>query len=191
MSTLSFAAARDDHERDDHERRRLLWAMPAGIYVLGTTGSPSGPFHLMTHSLVVQAATEPCVLALAVERAAKTHRLLESTGVATLTVLRRDQRELARRFVKPDLEVVLHDDGSPQSIAGADVAPAPSGAPFLPDALGSFDLRQVGAHGFESHTLFVMEVCEVAVSPELMTGTPSARLAEVLRMEDTKMNYGG
>jgi flavin reductase (DIM6/NTAB) family NADH-FMN oxidoreductase RutF len=186
VSALSF-----DSALDAQERRRLLWAMPAGIYVLGTTGSPNGPFHLMTHSLVVQAATEPCVLALAVERTAKTHGLLVRTGVATLTVLRRDQRELARKFVKPDLEVTFEEDGSPRAIAGVEVALAPSGAPFLPGALGSFDLRRLEVRDFESHTLFLMEVAEVAVSPELLEGTPSARLAEVLRMEDTKMNYGG
>ncbi len=182
--TLSFAPL------DTQERRRLLWALPAGIYVLGTSGA-AGAYHLMTHSLVTQAATEPCVLALAVERTAKTHALLTDSGVATLSVLRRDQRELARKFVKPELVVTLRDDGSPLSIAGVEVALAPSGAPFLVDALGSFDLRRVDAREFESHTLFLMEVAEVAVSPELMEGAPSARLAEVLRMEDTKMNYGG
>jgi flavin reductase (DIM6/NTAB) family NADH-FMN oxidoreductase RutF len=76
-------------------------------------------------------------------------------------------------------------------MGGAIVARAPSGAPFLRDALGCLDLRVLDARSFASHTTFFCEVTDVAVSPEVLEGTASARLAEVLRMEDTKMNYGG
>lgn len=184
--TLAFTAP-----LDDQQRRRLLWAMPAGIYVLGSTGGPKGPIHLMTHSLAMQASVEPCVVAVAVEAAARTHRLIEASKVVTLSVLRRDQRELVRRFVKPVDEVDTLDDGTVTAMAGVPVAVAPSGAPYLPEALGCLDLVVVDARPFTSHTVFFCEVTAVAVAPEVLEGPASARLAAVLRMEDTRLNYGG
>jgi flavin reductase (DIM6/NTAB) family NADH-FMN oxidoreductase RutF len=178
-------------ELDDQQRRRLLWAMPTGIYVLGSTKGPEGPWHLMTHSLAVQVATEPCVVALAVETSALTHEYLVSSNVAALTVLRRDQRELVRRFVKPVEPSVIDRSAEEVTMGGVVVAAAPSGAPFLRDALGVLDLRVLESTSFTSHTTFFCEVTQVATAPEVTEGSASARIAQVLRMEDTKMNYGG
>jgi len=176
---------------DEVRRRRLLWAMPAGLYVLGSTAGDGGPYNLMTHSLAVQAATEPCVVAVAVEAVARTHALLEASGVASLSVLRRDQRALVRRVVKPVDDVTLGADGRPVALAGLAVGLAPSGAPHLLDAAGCLDLRIVERVRFTSHTLFCCEVTGVAVADEVLAGPASQRDVEVLRMEDTKMNYGG
>lgn len=180
-----------DPDPDGARRRRLLWSMPTGIYVLGSTLGEAGPYNLMTISLVVQAATEPCVLAIAVEASARTHENVAATGTATLSVLRRDQRSLVRKFVKPVSDTVLDDFGSPVSMAGVDVVLAPSGAPCLRDAAGWLDLGVVGRQDFTSHTLFCLEVVGVSVSEPVLAGPASARQFEVLRMEDTKMNYGG
>lgn len=186
MTELRF-----DAPVDDARRRRLLWAMPAGLYVLGTTGGSAGPYNLMTQSLVVQAATEPCVVAFAVEATARTHALLEASGVATLTVLRRDQRALVRRFVKPVEDVTSDPGGRPVALGGVAVGLAPSGAPHLRDAAGCLDLCVVDRVRFQSHTLFCGEVTGVAVADEVLEGSASERRVDVLRMEDTKMNYGG
>jgi flavin reductase (DIM6/NTAB) family NADH-FMN oxidoreductase RutF len=176
---------------DETRRRRLLWAMPAGLYVLGSTAGGGGPYNLMTHSLAVQAATVPCVVAMAVEASARTHALIEASGVATLSVLRRDQRALVRRFVGPVEDVSLGVDGGPVALAGVAVGLAPSGAPHLLDAAGCLDLRVTARVRFTSHTLFCCEVTGVAVADEVVQGTASSRPVDVLRLEDTKMSYGG
>jgi hypothetical protein len=49
----------------------------------------------------------------------------------------------------------------------------------------------VATQRFESHTLFCGEVTAAAVAAEVLEGPASARVAEILRMEDTKMSYGG
>lgn len=184
MTPLRF-----DAELDEARRRRLLWAMPAGLYVLGTAGGPGGPYHAMTISLVTQAATEPCVLAAAVESTSRTHALLAASGLAALSVLHRDQRELVRRFVKPDLDVAATADGL--QIAGVAMVRSPGGLPVLAEALGAVELGVVGRHDFASHTLFLLEVRAVAVSEGVLAGPASAHAAPVLRMEDTRLNYGG
>ncbi|HLK44476.1 MAG TPA: flavin reductase [Acidimicrobiales bacterium] len=185
MTTLAF-----DDPLDAAHRRRLLWAMPTGLYVLGSRDAPGTAWNLMTHSLAVQASVDPCVVAVAVEVGARTHAFIDAASVATLTVLRRDQRALARRFVKPvdDVEVA---DGAPIAMAGVAVALAPSGAPHLSDAAGVLDLVVLERVRFASHTLFCCEVTGVAASAAVLEGTASERLVDVLRMEDTKMSYGG
>jgi flavin reductase (DIM6/NTAB) family NADH-FMN oxidoreductase RutF len=176
---------------DDAKRRRLLWAMPAGLYVLGSTMGELGPYNLMTHSLGVQVATEPCVLAVAVEVAARTHAFLEASGVGALSVLRRDQRAVVRRFVKPVEDQAVDDAGRLVALNSVAVALAPSGAPHLLDAAGCLDLSVLEVVHFASHSLFCCEVTGVAVSDEVLAGSASDHLAEILRMEDTKMSYGG
>ena len=179
MTALAFDATLEPADAIAH-RRRLLWAMPTGLYVLGSTVGEEGPYNLMTCNLAVQVATSPCVTAA-----------MRATGVATLCVLRRDQRALVRRFVKPVEDVELDADGRVVALGGAAVALAPSGAPYLTDAAGCLDLRVVATQPFESHTLFCGEVTAAAVAAEVLEGPASARVAEILRMEDTKMSYGG
>jgi len=190
VTALAFDATLEPADAVAH-RRRLLWAMPTGLYVLGSTVGEEGPYNLMTCNLAVQVATSPCVVAVAVESAAVTHAAMRATGVATLCVLRRDQRALVRRFVKPVEDVELDADGRVVALGGAAVALAPSGAPYLTDAAGCLDLRVVATQPFESHTLFCGEVTAAAVAAEVLEGPASARVAEILRMEDTKMSYGG
>ena len=180
-----------DEPDDGTRRRRLLWAMPAGIYVLGSSAGASGPWNLMTHSLAVQAAVEPCVLVLGVERDSRTHGLIEASGVCALSVLRRDQRQLVRRFVKPVDDIELDAEGRPSSMAAVPVALTATGAPYIADAAGCLDLRVVERVQFASHSLFCCEVVAAAVSAEVMEGRASDHIAEILRMEDTKMSYGG
>jgi flavin reductase (DIM6/NTAB) family NADH-FMN oxidoreductase RutF len=183
VTVLEFGA-------DPERRRRLLWALPQGLYALGTADG-AGAFHLMTASLVMQAAVDPCVLALAVESAARTRELLEGRGSGALSVLGRGQRELVRRFVKPQLDVELDGDGRPTAIAGTPVASSPGGFPVVLGALGALELSVREARGLGSHTLFLCDVGAVAVDPSVLEGPASAHLAEVLRMEDTRLNYGG
>lgn len=186
MTSLGF---HDDV--DGARRRRLLWSMPTGIYVVGSMGREPRTYNLMTHSLVIQVATEPCLLGLAIEVTARTHAYLAATGVATLSVLRRDQRDLVRRFVKPVGEIELDELDRPRTMAGVEVLVAASGVPCLADAAGCFDLAVVERLDFVSHSLFCCEVRGVAVTDAVLEGPASAHHAQILRMEDTKMNYGG
>lgn len=175
---------------DPERRRRLLWSLPQGLFVLGTRGNDD-QVHLMTQSLVVQACVSPCMVAMAVESSSRTMELLDASKVAALSVLHRDQRELVRRFVKPQLDVALDDQGVAVAVAGVDVTVAPSGCVAVVGALGVLDLavREVLALG--SHSLAVCDVVSCAVDDAVLSGAASAHLAPVLRMEDTRLNYGG
>jgi flavin reductase (DIM6/NTAB) family NADH-FMN oxidoreductase RutF len=175
-----------DDEAFDHLRRRVLWSLPTGLYVVGSTAVVDGERtdNLMTASLVVQVAVEPKLFAVAVDAEAVTHALVARSGVLSLSLLAREDRALVRRFVKPVADVVRGDDGRPAEMAGQAVRVARTGAPVLAGAIAWLDGEVRHRLDLGSHTLFVAEVVDV--------GGPEGQGAfEVLRMEDTRMSYGG
>jgi flavin reductase (DIM6/NTAB) family NADH-FMN oxidoreductase RutF len=175
-----------DRDAYDRLRRRVLWSFPTGLFVVGSTGVLDGePRHnLMTANLVVQVATRPKLVAVAVEVGAVTARLIQAGGCFAVSVLAREDRAVVRRFVKPVTEVTLGDDGQPVAMAGEPVTTATTGAPILAGAPAWVDCRLHSADELGSHTLFVGEVVDVG-------GPPGDDAPPVLRMEDTRMSYGG
>jgi flavin reductase (DIM6/NTAB) family NADH-FMN oxidoreductase RutF len=164
-----------DPEAYDRLRRRVLWAMPSGLYVLGTRAA--GRRNLMTLNWATQVAVDPKLLAVSVEAAAVSHALLRDGHVFSLNILPREQRALVRKFVKP-----LEDEGDPSELAGTRLRPGQTGAPILADAAAWLECEVRHELACGSHTLFVGEVVSCGGETDGV---------EVLRMEDTRMNYGG
>lgn len=165
----------------DQERRRLFWTMPSGLYLLGSFAG--GVRNLMTLNWASQVASEPKLLGVSVENGALTHRLVETSGLFTLSVLAREDRAVVRKFVKPAV-----DDRSAMTLNGIGyIDAAVTGLPVFAEALGYFECRVHDSKRFPSHTLFVGEVIDVFIGPAIAGGTDVA----VLEMDDTRMNYGG
>jgi flavin reductase (DIM6/NTAB) family NADH-FMN oxidoreductase RutF len=160
----------------DRQRRRILWSMPSGLYVLGTRGATRR--NLMTLNWATQVAVEPKLVAVSVEAAAVSHGLLHEGGVFALNILPRGQRALVRKFVKP-----LDDAGEPQTLAGFTLRDESTGVPVLADAAAWLVCAVRHEVPCGSHTVFVGEVVDC--------GGELADDFEPLRMEDTRMSYGG
>lgn len=169
----------DGQDPDDYDRRRrrVLWSLPTGLYVLGSAAG--GRRNLMTLNWATQVATDPKLVAVSVEAGALTHRLVSEGRAFTLNVLPREERAIVRKFVKP-----LDDPGDPGHLAGFAVHAAVTGAPILSVAAAWLDCRVVHELACGSHTVFCGEVVDCAE-------TPVDRSEGVLRMEDTRMSYGG
>ena len=168
-----------DHDEEDRHRRRVLWAMPTGLYLVGSRHGDEA--NLMTANLVVQVSMDPKLVAVALERGSVTLRLVEAGGWFALTLLPRDQRDMVRRFVKPVTEIERDEDGALVTMSGHPVREAgPTGLPVPAAAAGHLVCQVVRRDELGSHTLCIGEVVEVAGEPE-----------NVLRMEDTRMHYGG
>jgi flavin reductase (DIM6/NTAB) family NADH-FMN oxidoreductase RutF len=122
---------------------------------------------------------EPKWLGIAVEHEALTHELISAGGVYSLCLIDREDRAIVRKFTKP-VEVDL---GARTMNEFPYIDGPITGAPVLSQSVAyvECDVRQSVEVG--NHTLFLGEVVNAAfLKPEA---------TEVLRMEDTRMNYGG
>ncbi|HVF14742.1 MAG TPA: flavin reductase family protein, partial [Acidimicrobiales bacterium] len=145
----------DGSEADGYDklRRRVLWAMPYGLYVLGTRAGDRR--NGMTLNWATQVSFDPKLIAVSVEKEALTHELLVEGGVFALNLVDREDRAVVRKFTKP-VEVDLEAS----TLNGFAFHDGLSGAPVLDQAVGYVDcvVRQQVAVG--NHTLFLGEVVD-------------------------------
>ena len=160
----------------DRLRRRVLWRVTNGLYLLGSRHGDER--NLMTLSWATQVAMDPKLLAVSIESAAVTHRLVAGGGSFSLNILARSDRETVRRFAKP----AVWDAGA-CTLGGLEVREEVTGAPIPSRAAAWLDCEVRHRIDLGSHSLFVGEV--VGAGAEGDEATP------VLRMEDTRMSYGG
>lgn len=166
----------------DQLRRRVLWSIPTGLFVVGSRHLDRR--NLMTANLVVQVALEPKLVAAAIDVNALTHSLIAEGGCFSVNLLRREDRVVVRRFVKPvpEADITVDDDGQALSMAGEPVREQVTGAPILDRSAAWIDCSLRQQIDFGSHSLFVGEVEAVG---------PDDEIPPVLRLEDTLMHYGG
>ncbi|MDY7106106.1 MAG: flavin reductase family protein [Actinomycetota bacterium] len=166
-----------DPEEYDKLRRRVLWSFPYGLYVLGSRDGERR--NGMTINWVTQLAFEPKLVGAGVEKSAFTHELVEAGGVFTLCTISREDRATVRKFTKP-----VDVDTEASTLNGFAFHDGPvTGAPILDQAPAFIECEVRQAVDCGGHTLFVGEVVN--------SGFQHAEETELLRMEDTRMNYGG
>lgn len=165
-----------DPDEYDRLRRRVLWSMPMGLYVVGSRAGDR--LNGMTCNWAMQLSMQPKLVGIGVERNAVTHELVREGAAFSLCILDREDRALVRKFVKP-----AEADRDARTLNGLAYHQAVTGSPILQAAASWLDceVRQEVETG--THTLFIGEV--VACGFQKPEGTP------VLRMEDTRMSYGG
>lgn len=176
-------AADSEEGRDayDRLRRRVLWTMPYGLYVLGSTDGGTRR-NGMTVNWVTQVSFDPKWVAVGVENEAFTHELIEARGVFSLNVISREDRAIVRKFTKPvDVDLEAH------TLNGFAYHEGITGAPILDQAVAYIDCEVRQRVPCGAHTLVIGEVVDAAFQqPEETVGQVG-----VLRMEDTRMSYGG
>jgi flavin reductase (DIM6/NTAB) family NADH-FMN oxidoreductase RutF len=166
-----------DQDEYDRLRRRVLWTMPSGLYVLGSTDRAERR-NGMTLNWATQVSFDPKVLAVAIEVGAYTHELVSAARVFTLNIIDREDRAIVRKFTKP-VEVDLEA----RTLNGLPYHEGATGAPILDQAVAFVDCEVLESAAIGGHTMFLGEIVDAGFQkPE---DTP------VLRMEDTRMNYGG
>ena len=162
----------------DKLRRRVLWKLPSGLYVIGSRAEDPAIKQLMTANWVTQLSFDPKWVGVSVERSTLTHRLIEETSCFSISVIDREDRAIVRKFTKPvdvDLEA--------KTLSGFPYLERVTGAPVLAQCLAFVDCQARDRLDTGDHTLFAGEVVDAGFLRD--EDTP------VLRMEDTRMNYGG
>jgi len=121
----SVADTEEGRDEYDRMRRRLLWKMPSGLYVLGSTDR-AGRRNGMTINWVTQVTFEPKLVAVSVEQTAFTHELIAASEVFAVNFVSQDDRAIVRKFTKPvDVDLDAHTlNGFPfhDGVTGAHLA---------------------------------------------------------------------
>jgi flavin reductase (DIM6/NTAB) family NADH-FMN oxidoreductase RutF len=165
----------DDKVEYDKLRRRLLWTFPSGLYVIGSRAGDRR--NGMTANWVTQVSFEPKLIAVSVEKSALTHELMLVSNAFTVNTIDREDRAIVRKFTKPVV------------VSGTSMNDFPfhdgvvTGAPVLDQAVAFVECEVRDTVDVGNHTLFIGEVVNA--------GFQKAEETDVLRMEDTRMNYGG
>lgn len=149
--------------------------MPSGLYLLGSAFQ--GRRNLMTHNWAMQVSMEPKLLAVAVRNDSLTHELVVGGEVFSLNFVKREDRALVRAFTKPAVETAGED-----ALSGVPVSTGLTGAPLLAKAPAWLECQVRYQAPSGDHTVFFGEVVNCSAPDEA---------ADVLRMEDTRLNYGG
>lgn len=166
----------EDPDEYDRRRRRVLWAMPSGLFVIGSRAGDRR--NAMTANWVTQLSFAPKLVGVSVEKAALTHELIAEGKAFSVNLVDREDRAIVRKFTKP-VEV----DAAAGTLNGFEFRDGRTGMPILTGAAAFVDCALQRSVDLGGHTLFVGEVVDA--------GFLKAEGTEVLRMEDTRMNYGG
>src|SRR5712691_5282620 len=88
-----------DPEEYDKLRRRVLWKMPSGLYVIGSRHGDE--YNLMTANWVTQVSFAPKLVAVSVEKEARTNALIHGGRAFVVNTVSREDRAIVRKFTKP------------------------------------------------------------------------------------------
>ena len=167
-----------DADEYDRLRRRVLWTMPSGLYVIGSTDKGERR-NGMTLNWATQVSFDPKWIGIGVEREALTHELITAGGVFSVNLIDREDRAIVRKFTKP-----VAVDLAAKTLNEFPYLDGPvTGAPVLAQSVAYLECEVRQPVEIGNHTLFLGEIVNSAFL--------KAEDTPILRMEDTRMNYGG
>ncbi|MBK6898970.1 MAG: flavin reductase [bacterium] len=126
-----------------------LQLLPSPVVIVGAADGPLRGG--LTAAWVIRVSTAPPLLAVAVSPLRHTHGLLHDGGEFTISVLREEQVEVARRFG-------LQSGRDLDKWLGTDSVTMGGGAPALRDCAARLLCRLIGRHLAGDHEVLVGEV---------------------------------
>ena len=134
-----------------NEIATLCRQLSFGVYVVGAAEDERRD--AFTAAWLMQASFDPLLLALSINPRNASYSLLMASGAFTVSVLKRGQLELARRF---GTRSVPESD----KLAGVRWHPGRSGAPVLDEALAYFDCELTQSFRAGDHELVIGRVID-------------------------------
>jgi flavin reductase (DIM6/NTAB) family NADH-FMN oxidoreductase RutF len=129
----------------------LFHRLTLGVYVVGVAdGERRDAF---TAAWVMQVSFDPLLLAVSINPGNASYELLHAGGGMTVSVLRKDQMDLARRFGTRSGKDV-------DKLAGVRWRPGRTGAPILEEAMAYFDCELAGRIRAGDHELILGRVMD-------------------------------
>lgn len=129
--------------------RQVMRLWTSGVAVL--TARHGTTQHGMTVNSLTSIALEPPLVSVSLQKATRTHALVQASGHFAVTILSAEQQELSERFAGR-----LPEEAD--RLAGLRTQTLVSGAPLLEGGLAWLDCRVVHTWDAGSNTLFIGEV---------------------------------
>src|SRR4051794_11604026 len=140
---------------DDELLNRVTWKIPNALALVGSKAGDER--NAMTTSWITQVAMEPVLIAVGVDNAAVTRRLIADGGSFTVNLWNAEETKVFVKFSKPAV-----DDGA--TLNGRPVRAATTGAPVFEDAVAWMDCAVRQALDLGSHTLFIGEIVDAGIN---------------------------
>ncbi|MDA1258766.1 MAG: flavin reductase family protein [Chloroflexi bacterium] len=135
---------------------RDAWGRFATGVTIITSSEPDGGVHGMTANGVTSVSLDPPLALVCVDKSRNTHRLISADGWFGISILRRDQGDVAMYYVRDaadrtgDVEVPLEKRSE--------------GPPVVAGALAAMSCRVIAEHNAGDHTIFVGEAVELTTN---------------------------
>jgi len=117
-----------------------------------------GVRHGMTVSSFTSISLEPPLVLVSLSKEARTHDLVQHSGVFGITLLNQAQEQISDRFAGRTSE-------DQDRFAGLETFTLNTGAPFLRDGLSFLDCRVISVQEVGDHSLFIGQVIGLQVGP--------------------------
>ena len=154
---------------------KVTWAIPNALCLIGSRAGDE--WNGMTQSWVSQVSMDPVLIAISVDAAAVTNRLIRDGGSFTVNLWDQADTRVFVKFSKPAVK-----EGN--KLNSRPVRTGATGAPIFEEAVAFIDCRVVKTIELGSHDLFIGEIVDAGFN-EGREGTA------VASMSDTRMKYGG
>ncbi len=158
---------------DNELLNRILWKIPNILCLVGSRDGDQ--WNAMTTSWVTQVSMEPVLVAISVENSAVTKQLIDGGGAFSVNMW---DRENTRPFVKFSKPATLEDG----ALNGYPVREGATGVPIFEDAIAFLEATVWDSRDCGTHTVYFGEIVDAGLVDDE---------ADVARMEDTRMKYGG
>jgi flavin reductase (DIM6/NTAB) family NADH-FMN oxidoreductase RutF len=166
----------------DKLRRRVMWLIPNGIFLLGTRHEDQ--MNLMTLSWMTQVSSEPKVVIISCEKRSLSFELISKSKNFSVSFLEKNNKKPSLIFAKP---AVL--DKTLNTLSQYEYFEAKlTKTPVLSSACAYMEFGAVDFKELDSHVVVYGEVLNAV---ELFDGSNKITKESILSMQDTKMNYGG
>ncbi len=134
---------------DPETLRAVMRHWTTGVVIVAARDGAQA--HGMTVNAFTSVSLEPPLVLVCIERAVRTHALIERSRAFAISILREGQQAISNRFAGRETE-------NGNRFAGLKTFTAVTGAPILVDNIGYLDCAVVAAHPAGTHTIFIAEV---------------------------------
>ncbi|MDJ0925616.1 MAG: flavin reductase family protein [Acidimicrobiia bacterium] len=154
---------------------KVTWQIPNALCLIGSRAGDE--WNGMTQSWVTQVSMSPVLIAISVDAAAVTNRLIRAGGSFTVNLWDQSDTRVFVKFSKP-----ASKDGD--TLNNRPIREGMTGAPIFNEAVAFIECTVVDTIELGSHDLFLGEIVDAGFH-DGREGTP------VASMSDTRMKYGG